>query len=345
MHCPGGVFRPPTRHRKHNSLTLPQNMPKTHPPARFDDETLSALRHKLPDFLTACGVELHKQGARLVGKCPCHDDRTPSFAIFPNGTSCGCFPCNFQGDIFAVSQWMGRAGSFVEAVQDAANVLGMHLPQSTAGRPTRPATPPQAPAKEPEPPHVLSDSDREKIRLARLRFSDAFHSGDEIIDRIAASLGLPRETLRHAAWGESGLGLACPVGSKAHWLCYCYPLGMKWRNPHPQSTPRFRWIVGRPTAPWRMSWVKSETRTVFLAEGESDCLALIAAGLEADGTAACVASPGTSFSQDWVPMFAGKKVVLVFDLDAAGQTAAARVAEMLTGTATEILTWKGRNHE
>ena len=313
---------------------------------RFDPATLETLRHRLPEYLTIRGMELRKQGNRLIGKCPCHDDRTPSFAVYgAKLENCGCYPCGFSGDVFAASQWLGRASTFPEAVSDVAGALGYYLPGPTARTATRPATAPRRPAKEPEPPFILPESDRQKIRLGRLRFSDAFWAGDPIIDRIAESLGLDRETLRHAAWGESGLGLACPVGSKAHWLCYCYPLGMKWRNPHPQSTPRFRWIVGRPTAPWRMSWVKSETRTVFLAEGESDCLALIAAGLEADGTAACVASPGTSFSQDWVPMFAGKKVVLVFDLDAAGQTAAARVAEMLTGTATEILTWKGRNHE
>jgi hypothetical protein len=236
---------------------------------------------------------------------------------------------------------MGRAGSFVEAVQDAAAVLGYLLPQSTAGRATRPAAPPQRPAKQPEPPHILSDADKEKIRAARLAFSDAFHAGDEIIDRIAASLGLPRETLRHASWGESGLGLCCPVNSREPWLCYCYQLGLKWRNPHPASTPRFRWICGKALAPWRMEWVKPETRTVYLTEGESDCLALIAAGLEADGTAACVASPGTSFSREWVPLFTGKKVVLCFDMDPPGQAAAARIAAMLTGTAAEILTWKG----
>jgi hypothetical protein len=309
---------------------------------RFDPETLASLRHRLPDYLQACGVELRRQGNRLVGRCPQHDDRTPSFAVFPNGQNCGCFPCNFQGDIFAVSQWMGRAGSFVEAVQDAAAVLGYLLPRSTASTATRPAAPPQRPAKQPEPPHILSDADKEKIRLARLRFSDAFWAGDEIIDRIAASLGLPREALRHAAWGESGLGLACPIGSKAHWLCYIYPNALKWRNPHPQTTPRFLWIVPKATAPWRMEWaLKPEVSTIYLTEGESDCLALIAAGIESDRTAACVASPGTSFSREWVPLFTGKRVVLCFDLDPPGQAAAARIAAMLTGTAAEILTWKG----
>ena len=75
-------------------------------------------------------------------------------------------------------------------------------------------------------------------------------------------------------------------------------------------------------------------------------MALIAAGLESEGTAACVASPGTNFSREWVPLFAGKRVVLCFDLDTAGQDATAKVAGMLHGTAAEISIWKGiASHE
>lgn len=300
---------------------------------RFDEATLEALRHRSPDYLAALGVELRRNGTRLVGRCPNHDDASPSFAIF--GTHCGCFPCGFNGDVFDVSKWLGRSSSFTEAVADVAVTLGVYLPQSTAGIATRPATAPPRPAKQPEPPFVLSDTDREKVHAARLAFSDAFHAGEPIVHDIAASLGLDRETLRLASWGSSGLGLA------DGWLCYAYPQGLKWRNPNPAAKPRFRWIVGKALAPWRMEWVNSDTRTVYLTEGESDCTALIAAGLEADGTAACVASPGTSFPRNWAPLFRGKRVVLCFDTDHPGRTATATVAAILKGHAAEILTWKG----
>jgi len=174
------------------------------------------------------------------------------------------------------------------------------------------------------------------VHAARLAFSDAFHAGEPIVDEIAASLGLDRETLRLASWGASGLGLA------EGWLCYAYPQGLKWRNPDTNAKPRFRWLVGKAVAPWRMEWArKPEVRTVYVTEGESDCLALIAAGMEDDGTAACVASPGTSFSREWAPLFRGKRVVLCFDKDHAGQLATATVAANLKGHASEILTWKG----
>lgn len=330
---------------------MPANNPKRYAQAtdlnnrlqsRFSPDFLESLRHRLPDYLAARGVELRRNGTRLVGKCPVHEDTSPSFAVY--GTrheNCGCFPCDFKGNVFAVSRWLGRSSTFPEAVQDVAASLGIHLSQGNAQAATRPATAPPRPAKQPEPPFALSDGDRSKLHAARLAFSDAFHAGDSIIDDIAASLGLDRETLRLASWGGSGLGLACPVGSKSPWLCYAYPNGLKWRNPHPQTTPRFRWIVGKATAPWRREWVKPETKTVFITEGESDCMALIAAGLEADGTAACVASPGTSFPRDWGKLFTGKRVVLCFDTDPPGRAATAAVAAILKGHAAEILTWKG----
>ena len=95
-----------------------------------------------------------------------------------------------------------------------------------------------------------------------------------------------------------------------------------------------------------MEWVKPETRAVCLTEGESDCMALIAAGLETDGTAACVASPGTSFPPEWAPLFKGKRVVICFDGDKAGLAAAVKVAAILKPYAAAVLTWKGnRRHE
>jgi hypothetical protein len=214
--------------------------------------------------------------------------------------------------------------------------LGIHLPQQPAGTATRAATAAPRPERKPEVPFVLSDADRAKIHLARQAFADAFHGGNPIVGQIAASLGLDRETLRLASWGECGLGLM------NGWLCYAYPHGLKWRNPDPQGKPRFVWIVGKATAPWRMEWVtRPEVGTVYLTEGESDCLALIAAGVESDGTAAAAASPGTSFPQAWAQLFKGKRTVLCFDLDEPGQAAAAKVAGMLKGHASEILTWKG----
>jgi hypothetical protein len=278
----------------------PESQRKHPVKSHFSDELLTALRTRLPDYLSARGVELRKSGSRLLARCPNHDDRPPSFAVFgTHHETCGCYPCGFTVDVFDVSKWMGRASTFPEAVADVAASLGVYLPQATAGTATRSATAPPRRAKEPEPPFELSPADKATVAAARLRFSDAFWSGDSIVDRVAESLGLNRETLRVAAWGQSGIGLACPAGSKEPWLCYAYPNGLKWRNPDPQMKPRFQSLVGKATSPWRMEWVTADTRTVYQTEGESDCMAMLAAGLEADGSTACLASPGTSFQREW----------------------------------------------
>lgn len=303
---------------------------------------LTGLKARLPDYLEAVGVELRRNGTRFLGRCPVHRDRSPSLAVFgENHDSCGCYPCDFKGDVFAVSQWLGRSSTFPGAVQDVAGVLGVHLSQESTGRATKPATAPRRAPKPPAPPFKLSEAENEKVHVARLAFSDAFWSGDPIVGEIADSLGMDHETLRLASWGSSGLGIASPAGFGKPWLCYRYPQGLKWRNPDPKGKPRFIWLIGKATAPWRMEWVKHEARTGYLTEGESDCLALIAAGLEDDETAACVASPGTSFPREWAPLFKGKRVVLCFDIDQPGQAATATVAAILKGHAAEIFTWKG----
>lgn len=303
---------------------------------------LTGLKARLPDYLEAVGVELRRNGTRLVGQCPVHEDRNPSFAVFgSNHEICGCYPCDFKGDVFATSQWLGRSSSFLDSVRDVTSVLGVHLSQESTERATRPAKVPKRAPTPPTPPFKLSEADKEKVHSARLAFSDAFWSGDPIVGEIADSLGLDHETLRLASWGSSGLGIASPAGFGKPWLCYRYPQGLKWRNPDPKGKPRFMWLTGKATAPWRIEWVKPETHTVYLTEGESDCLALIAARLEADETAACVASPGTSFPREWAPLFKGKRVILCFDTDQPGRVATTTVAAILKGHAAKILTWKG----
>jgi hypothetical protein len=310
------------------------------PPARFQPETLDTLRERLPDYLRGLGMELTEKHGRLLAACPCHDDNNPSFAVFPGRKHCGCYPCGWQGDVFAFAEWTGRAGDFREAVRHVADVLGVTLPDDDESRP-RAATAPAMPKPRPRPePPKLTIAERARIHAARLRFSDALHAGEDIIYEIARSLGITLEAMRWAAHGDCGLGIDAPDG-RPPWLCYIYTAGLKYRNPG-KSGPRFLWLCGRATAPWRMGWARnSAVETVFLTEGESDALALIEAGIEADGKTAVVASPGTSFPRDWAPMFAGKTVVLCFDLDGPGIAAGATVAATLKGHAREILRWKG----
>ena len=45
------------------------------------------------------GVELRPYAGKLVGKCPFHDEKTPSFVIYPDDKGFHCFGCQANGDV------------------------------------------------------------------------------------------------------------------------------------------------------------------------------------------------------------------------------------------------------
>jgi DNA primase len=53
--------------------------------ARVPDQEIERLKAEvaLEGLVAAAGVELHRAGADLVGRCPFHDDREPSLVISP----------------------------------------------------------------------------------------------------------------------------------------------------------------------------------------------------------------------------------------------------------------------
>jgi len=61
-------------------------------------------------------TKLRKRGKTLVGLCPLHKERTPSFTIYQNDNRWHCFGCNRHGDIInLIQELMGL--SFLEAVR------------------------------------------------------------------------------------------------------------------------------------------------------------------------------------------------------------------------------------
>lgn len=79
-------------------------------------------------------VPLKRAGGNLVGNCPFHSERTPSFTVFPATSSYYCFGCGAGGDVVtfvmqsenieyreAVEQLAKRAGIKVEEVFDKNN--------------------------------------------------------------------------------------------------------------------------------------------------------------------------------------------------------------------------------
>ena len=76
-------------------------------------------------------VQLKKGGANLMGLCPFHGEKSPSFSVSPTKQFYHCFGCGKNGNV--ISFLMDYAGmTFVEAVHDLAKDVGMQVPQDDA---------------------------------------------------------------------------------------------------------------------------------------------------------------------------------------------------------------------
>lgn len=76
-------------------------------------------------------VSLKKQGRNLVGLCPFHNEKTPSFSVSPQKQIFYCFGCHKGGN--ALKFLMEIEGlSFPEAVEKAASLVGLEMPHEQA---------------------------------------------------------------------------------------------------------------------------------------------------------------------------------------------------------------------
>lgn len=74
-------------------------------------------------------VQLKKGGANLMGLCPFHNEKSPSFTVSPTKQFYHCFGCGAHGT--AISFLIEYSGmGFVEAVKDLAQGVGMVVPDS-----------------------------------------------------------------------------------------------------------------------------------------------------------------------------------------------------------------------
>lgn len=81
-------------------------------------------------------VPLKKSGSSFVGRCPFHQEKSPSFNVSPTKQFYHCFGCGAHGD--AVRFLMEHLGlSFPQAVEMLAGRLGLEVPQERPdGRPS-----------------------------------------------------------------------------------------------------------------------------------------------------------------------------------------------------------------
>lgn len=73
-------------------------------------------------------VALTRKGSNLFGLCPFHNEKTPSFVVYPDTQSFYCFGCGAAGDVINFVRKYNNLG-YVESVKQLASRVGMPLPE------------------------------------------------------------------------------------------------------------------------------------------------------------------------------------------------------------------------
>jgi DNA primase len=306
-------------------------------------------------------TELRRQGARYVGLCPFHDERTPSFSVDPVEKLYYCFGCQAGGNIFTFLE--EKEGlDFRDAVEQLADRYGVELEYDTGGRD--------------------DERRRQRERLVELLTKTAAFYGRYLWDSREAgaarayleSRGLGREVLEEfgvgyapSAWdrvltsalraGFSEAEIqAAGLGQRGRRGLYdrfrsriMFPLrdargrvlGFGARATRDNQHPKY---VNSPEGPvyrkGRSLFGVDHARQhatkegrVYVVEGYTDVLALHQAGFRN-----AVASMGTALTDEQVGELGrlAREVVLAFDADASGQEAMLRAQAAAAGRGVSL---------
>lgn len=73
-------------------------------------------------------VNLKRRGKTLVGLCPFHNEKTPSFTVYPESLSFYCFGCGAGGDVISFVRRIENL-DYIEAVKAVAQMAGVSMPE------------------------------------------------------------------------------------------------------------------------------------------------------------------------------------------------------------------------
>jgi DNA primase len=321
------------------------------------DEAVAQVR-AATDLVALAGehVALRRQGRRWVGLCPFHSERTPSFTVNAEEGLYYCFGCQAAGDAISFVRAVDHL-DFVEAVERLAERTGIPIRHDDTGggrerkRRDRLLAAMGA-AVEWYHERLLHHPDGGRARdYLRSRGYDAstvraFSLGwaPDDWDALARALAVPGEVL-----ADAGLGFVNRLGRQqdAFRARVLFPIfdtggrpvafggrvlpvrdngggaadGPKYKNS--PETP----IYSKRRTLYGLNWAKGEivqSGEAIVCEGYTDVIALFGIGLRR-----AVATCGTALGEDHFQILRrfARRVVLAYDADTAGQTAADRVYE------------------
>lgn len=304
-------------------------------------------------------VNLKRRGKNLVGLCPFHSEKTPSFTVYPENGSFYCFGCGVGGDVFTFTGLIENL-DYIESVKLLAERSGITLPQDG-----------------------YDDSmQRLKKRIYDInrdtaRFFHAFlmsPGGKWALDYLTGR-GLTVKTIKHFGLGtapDSWDALIHHLKEKGYTESDMLAANVIGKSQRGSLYDRFRKRVMFPIINIRGNIVafsgrampgedkqggkyvntadtpvykKSEnlfginfaknvcSERVILVEGNMDVISLHQAGFENT-----VAPLGTAFTTEQANLLSRytKEIVLMLDADAAGQKAVRRASELLENTGLSV---------
>jgi DNA primase len=318
---------------------------------RYDEGVLREIRDRI-DIATFIGayVPLKKRGSDLVGLCPFHSEKTPSFHVHPDRGFFKCFGCGTGGDVITFVQKSENVG-FGDAIRVLAAKAGIEL--------------------EPENPRAArARSEREAMYEAN-QIAAAFFARMLAEERGAAARrycdqrGFTAATLERFNLGfapDSWSGLVSELERNGVDLAIAAKAGLVkngqrgyydfYRNrlmvPTYSTTGETIAFGGRAIGDGEPKYLNTSTtpvytkghhlyalnlarraaqgdRTLIVVEGYLDCIALHQAGFEN-----AVAALGTSFTPEQAAELRkyADYIFLCFDGDAAGNAAATKAIDV-----------------
>ncbi len=86
------------------------------------------LRNSIEDIASSY-VQFKRRGRNMVGLCPFHNEKTPSFHLYPESGSFYCFGCGVGGDVITFIRRIENL-DYIEAVKFLADRAGLPMPET-----------------------------------------------------------------------------------------------------------------------------------------------------------------------------------------------------------------------
>ncbi len=302
---------------------------------------------------------LKRRGKNLVGLCPFHSEKTPSFTVYPENGSFYCFGCGVGGDVITFTGLIENL-DYIESIKLLAERSNIQLPQDGYDNTFQKVK------------NTVYDINRETARFFHnyLMSDDGKWALDYYKNR-----GLSLKTIKHFGLGAapdgwdalinhlkgkgftiSDMVTANVVGVSQRGSYYdrfrkrlMFPLinirgniiGFSGRALPEDEKKGGKYINTSDTPVYKKSenlfginYAKNFcSEQMILVEGNMDVISLHQAGFEN-----VVAPLGTAFTSEQANLIARytKEIVLMLDADAAGQKAIRRAEEILRNTGLSV---------